>query len=343
VPLYKKLSKSTTFSVTGEYGPSVSILLVVKNEWRHLKHTIPLLLSQEYPGLYDVWILDDHSTDGLGEGIPDLLARYPSLRYIAPSTNRKGKKAYLLYLSELPLHDMILFTDGDCRPASPQWLASMTQPAKEQLSIVLGYSPYTEHHSYLNRLIQIETQYTGCLYLAAAACGRPYMAVGRNVLYPKAWFLSSKSLNKFRELPYGDDDLTLNEFAGQFSVTIQLAPESFVWSVPKQDWESWYRQKSRHVGTARLYKMSDRIRLSLFYGTKIIGWLLAPFILLGSWLGFGLGICFFVSYYYVFRQLMARVFRYRWSIFHWFIAEIQYMIGLIALIPFAFYKKVAKW
>jgi hopene-associated glycosyltransferase HpnB len=47
--------------------PSVSVVVPARNEAHILSETLPTLLKQSYPGLFHIFIVDDHSEDGTGE------------------------------------------------------------------------------------------------------------------------------------------------------------------------------------------------------------------------------------------------------------------------------------
>src|SRR5690606_6247461 len=83
-------------------------------------------------------------------------------------------------------HDWVLFCDADCRPASNQWIHSMSTYFQETTKIVLGYSPYVAAPGWLNRFIRLETTITAMQYIGFASAGMPYMGVGRNLAYRKS-------------------------------------------------------------------------------------------------------------------------------------------------------------
>src|SRR5919204_2072839 len=47
--------------------PSVAVVVPARNEARFLPHTLPSLLGQDYPGPFQVIVVDDRSSDGTGE------------------------------------------------------------------------------------------------------------------------------------------------------------------------------------------------------------------------------------------------------------------------------------
>jgi len=77
----------------------------------------------------------------------------------------------------------------------------------------------------------------------------------------------------------GDDDLFINQAAKGSNTAICYTPESFTLSEPKQTWKEWFRQKRRHVSTAKLYKGFDKFQLTLYYFSQLTFLLLAILLL----------------------------------------------------------------
>lgn len=187
-------------------------------------------------------------------------------------------------------HDFVLFTDADCRPASPSWISVMSSHFDSETSIVLGYSSYTRQAGLLNSFIRFETLLTGIMYTSFAVLGRPYMGVGRNLAYRKALFLDNKGFNKILNVTGGDDDLFVNRYASSINTKVALGASALVVSKPKTNWIDFYYQKVRHLAAGKKYKVIDQILLGSFTMSWILFWLLA-IILFSSgfyWIGTGL-------------------------------------------------------
>ena len=48
-------------------SPAVRVIVPARDEGVMLPHTLPLLLAQDYPGPFEVFLVDDHSEDGTGD------------------------------------------------------------------------------------------------------------------------------------------------------------------------------------------------------------------------------------------------------------------------------------
>ena len=105
------------------------------------------------------------------------------------------------------------------------------------------------------------------------------MGVGRNLAYKKDEFFKVNGFINHIKLRSGDDDLFINEAATKHNTAIAYNPESFTYSQPKTTFKAWFTQKRRHVSTARLYKLFDKIQLTLFYVSQLLFFILAVVLL----------------------------------------------------------------
>jgi chlorobactene glucosyltransferase len=99
-----------------EQGPRVSVLVPARNEAATIGACLTSLLQQRYPNV-EVLVLDDGSTDGTGEEIDALQARYPQLRVFhrsdEPPPGWTGKNYACARLATLASGEWLLFTDAD--------------------------------------------------------------------------------------------------------------------------------------------------------------------------------------------------------------------------------------
>lgn len=278
--------------------PAVSIIICARNEAQNLKQYLPKVLEQDYP-IYEVWVIDDASTDESLSILNTLQKKYPHLHFYSLNNKKtKGKKAALQKGIELASHDWLLLTDADCQPNSKQWIQTMQLATTPQTQIVLGFGPCYHHPKLVSQWINFETCYTAIQYLSLAAWGSPYMGVGRNLMYKKELFLQTDGFQQHQHLASGDDDLFVNKVAHSINTNICISPKSFVYSEPKQTWKALYQQKTRHYTTATSYRLRHQVLLILLSLSHF------AYILLSVGL-FILGFCpLFVLGVYIFRLLL---------------------------------------
>lgn len=271
-------ARQTTPSASTNRFPPVTIIVCARNELDNLRELVPLLVTQQYP-TFEVLVMDDRSTDGSDAYLEAVTAEFPNVRTIRVDKEYEHvtpKKYALTIALKKAQYPVVLLTDADCRPASDEWLNGMVMEEQTaQKSLVLGFSPYLRYPGLLNFLIRSETLFTAVQYLSLALAGKPYMGVGRNLLYQKSLFFSNKGFYTHINVLGGDDDLFVNEVATSRNTTVSLNPDTFVWSEPKRTWEAWRQQKRRHLNVGKFYKWGDKVRLGLITSTHILSWLLA--------------------------------------------------------------------
>lgn len=243
----------------------VSIVICARNEATNLFKNLPSILEQKYPN-FEVVIVNHQSTDDSKYILYAFQEQYKHLHVVEITRNQHlkiGKKLPLSMGIKGAKHEHILVTDADCVPDSDQWLASMSQHFSKKNEIVLGYSPYQKTKGFLNALIRFDTAWIGMNYLGAARNGMGYMGVGRNMAYKKGLFEKVNGFKSHYSILSGDDDLYFQAIAKK-NYTINITPESFVYSEPKQNLAEWIQQKRRHLSTAPYYKVIKKLMLGIY-------------------------------------------------------------------------------
>ena len=256
--------------------PPVSIIVSAHNELENLRQLIPLLNNQQYP-VFEVIIVNDRSKDDTIEFIENEAIIYDKVRFIHIDKDYDHvtpKKYALTTAIRNAKHEIVLLTDADCRPASEYWVERMAEKLDEDKKIVVGFSPYNKESGFLNRLIRFETFYVAVQYLSFALASKPYMGVGRNLMYHKNLFLENKGFYSHLKVMGGDDDLLMNEIATSKNTAICIDEEAFVYSEPKHNWTDWLNQKKRHLSVSKYYKSSNKITLGLLSISQILAWIL---------------------------------------------------------------------
>jgi biofilm PGA synthesis N-glycosyltransferase PgaC len=250
----------------------VSVIIAARNESENLQRNLRSILEQDYPN-FEVIVVNDCSWDDSQKVLEEMQQEYKHLQVSQLIEQEKyptGKKFAITIGVKASQHDILVFTDADCVPASNQWLRNMQSRFDGNKEIVLGYSPYDKEKGFLNRYIRFETFYTALFYFSMAIMKKPFMGVGRNLAYRKEVFFRHKGFANHQHILSGDDDLFVNEAATPYNVAIEIAPESFVNSDPKKDFESWSRQKSRHMTTGKFYKKEHKVFLGGYYSSLML-------------------------------------------------------------------------
>jgi cellulose synthase/poly-beta-1,6-N-acetylglucosamine synthase-like glycosyltransferase len=260
--------------------PGVSIVIAIKNGTDRLMQHLGQIMAQDYP-LFEIILVDDHSRAEEKRKLEDAVSAHPRIS-LYHSALVPGKKQALSFGIEKAKHPLILCTDADCTPAGPEWIKQMVMHSTGQ-DLVLGYSPYASTvgkrfiASLLNFCVRFETVMTGIQYLSWAMTGKPYMGVGRNMLYPRALFQEVNPFKDHAGIPYGDDDLWVQQAASMAKVSVAFDKASHVYSDPPQTWGEWLRQKHRHMSAGHHYQKKRWWQPAVYGVALIVHWALLPF------------------------------------------------------------------
>ncbi|MFN0016393.1 MAG: glycosyltransferase [Saprospiraceae bacterium] len=242
---------------------SFSVIVCARNEADNLRQNLPLALEQQYPD-FEVIVVDDDSDDDTPAVLLAFQNQYPNLRTlrVSPKTT-PGKKNALARGIESARHEHLVFTDADCRPASPFWLQAMSTAfqSDEYAEVLLGYAPYRPAPGLLNHWVRFETVQTAMQYFSFACIGQPYMGVGRNLAWQKHLFNQVGGFESHADLASGDDDLLVNVAANAHNTAICLDQNAFVFSESEKTWRAWWHQKRRHLSAGTRYRLLHRMLL----------------------------------------------------------------------------------
>jgi glycosyltransferase involved in cell wall biosynthesis len=275
--LYVRILFYKPRSVKKKHEP-VSVIICARNEAENLDRYLPSVLTQTYPD-YEVIVVNDCSTDNTDEVLGKYLKDYKHLRTTNINEDKKfahGKKLAVTVGIKAAKHEILVFTDADCQPASDKWLTRIQQNFTKEKSLVLGYGGYFRRNSLLNNYIRYDTMMIAWQYFCYALAGNPYMGVGRNPAYRKSLFFANKGFASHYHLLSGDDDLFVNETASKFNTAIEFSGQSHTRSESKKPLKEWIKQKRRHLTTYKYYKSGHKFLLVaepfsrfLYYGSFI--------------------------------------------------------------------------
>ncbi|MFT4024037.1 MAG: glycosyltransferase [Flavihumibacter sp.] len=251
----------------------VSAIICARDEASNLAKNLPGILFQQYPSTHEVVVVNHNSQDDTRFLLEAFKKTFKDLQIVNLEHEAKGipgKKYPLSIGIREAHHEILLLTDADCVPATEHWMFHMQDQYDNDTEIVLGYGKYQQQPGLLNKLIRFETFHTAMQYLSFALAGLPYMGVGRNLSYKRQLFLNNKGFSSINHLPGGDDDLFIHKVANSRNTRIQVHPDSFTVSMPKQHFGDWLRQKNRHYSTGKYYSGKFKFLLGLFSLTQFL-------------------------------------------------------------------------
>lgn len=259
-------------------NPAISVIICAKNEAENLQNFLPSIISQDYHN-FEIVLINDASKDDTLKLMRTFEKTHANIKIVDVKNVEAfwANKKYALTLGiKASKNNFLLFTDADCKPVSKDWIKNMSSHFNKEKTIVLGYGAYSKiKNSFLNKIIRFETLLTAIQYFSFAKIGMPYMGVGRNLAYTKEAFFKVNGFINHIKVRSGDDDLFINQIATNKNTSVCFSKESFTESIPKQSFKSWFKQKRRHISTAKYYKFKHKSLLALFYITNFLFWVLA--------------------------------------------------------------------
>ena len=245
--------------------PPVSVIICARNEGDNLSRFLPLVLEQNYSD-YEVIIVNDGSCDDTDDIIKELQKVYHNL-YVTniPQETRiiSHKKLAITVGVKAAKNEILLFTDADCRPLTPDWITTMVRNFDENTEFVLGHGNYYREKGFIGKLISYDTLTIAMQYMGFAMLGYPYMGVGRNMAYRRSTFFRLKGFAGFLHIPSGDDDLLINAFGKKYNTRIEPSLEAETLSISETTFKDWYYQKLRHLSTVEVYKSGSKLWIGL--------------------------------------------------------------------------------
>ena len=256
----------------------VSVIISARNEAENLQTNLESILTQNH-SVFEVIVVNDASTDNSLKILRSFQKKNERLKVIDienTSEYHGNKKNAITKGVAAARFENLIFTDADCQPISKDWISEISAHFNHANSIVLGYGAYKKiKNSFLNKVIRFETLLAATQYFSYATIGLPYMGVGRNLAYKKSLFLEAKGLDSHKQIISGDDDLFVNQMANNQNTAICYTKRSFTLSQPKTTFTAWFKQKKRHITTARYYKPIHQFLLGLFFLSQFLFWFLA--------------------------------------------------------------------
>jgi glycosyltransferase involved in cell wall biosynthesis len=266
--------KEKAFTSQTNEAPPVSVIICARNEEENLLLNLPAVLEQDYP-LFEVVVVNDCSEDQTEQVLAEFKQKYPHLRSTIIKKDGSflnGKKFAATVGVKAARHEWMLFTDADCRPGNSQWIASMSRFFVGEKAIVLGYGGYFAQKGYLNRWMRYDTCFTALQYFGFAQMGKAYTGVGRNLAYRRSLFYAHNGFARHAHIPFGDDDLFVNQAATKRNVAVANIKDAHTRSVPKKSFAEWLRQKRKNIIAGKYYRKSQIFWLSLEPFSRVLLW-----------------------------------------------------------------------
>lgn len=260
-----------------EVLPPISVVVAARNEADTLPALLDALDRQSHPD-YEVILVDDASTDDTHALASEWAHERDNASVVQitdPSPPRK--KHALTQGINAARNDVLALTDADCTPPS-DWLSTIaaTHAQTDDDLVLVGYSPL-RGSGLLGTFARYETLLDALYTTAALGLGRPFMAVGRNLSYPRSVFnaVGGFSHDGGQASLSGDDDLFVQAVYRHDAAEVRplLTPSTFVPTPAPTSWREWVRQRRRHASAGRHYARDVGVHLTLMHASLVLLWI----------------------------------------------------------------------
>lgn len=227
--------------------PSVSVIIVAKDESENLAKCLPSILNQDYPD-YEVIVVNDGSTDESEFLLKNLKREYPFLYstfspYSDVNETIQNKVLPLTIGIKAARKDILLFTEADSLPMTNQWIKSMVHSLADK-DIVVGYSRFTEGEDFSNKTALFDNLIFTLQYMSMAIKNKPFAGLYKNLAYRKHLFFDNKGFSA--TLNYDNaEEVFVNYIMTDNNTAIALSQDSYV-STELDNFSHWRKIKTAY-------------------------------------------------------------------------------------------------
>lgn len=227
--------------------PSVSVIIVAKDESENLAKCLPSILNQDYPD-YEVIVVNDGSTDESEFLLKNLKREYPFLYstfspYSDVNETIQNKVLPLTIGIKAARKDILLFTEADSLPMTNQWIKSMVHSLADK-DIVVGYSRFTEGEDFCNKTALFDNLIFTLQYMSMAIKNKPFAGLYKNLAYRKHLFFDNKGFSA--TLNYDNaEEVFVNYIMTDNNTAIALSQDSYV-STELDNFSHWRKIKTAY-------------------------------------------------------------------------------------------------
>ncbi len=250
--------------------PKASVIVYVNDRIDDFRDSLMQILIQDYPGEYEVIVVNDEPSNDVSMLVNSLKKDYPNL-YVTftPDTSRNvsHKKLAITLGAKAANGDVIVVTDANTYITSDRWLERIMAPfADKSTELVTGYNvPLLTEQMWRGRLVRwFDVLADDVTWLSAAISGTPYRACGNNLAYRRDRFFANKGFSRSLNKKYGDDDIFVSEIATKYNTAVELSDTAMgIWGSQRKMGKRMRRYRLRHAFTGRELPKGARIEMAV--------------------------------------------------------------------------------
>ena len=207
---------------------SISVVVVMGDDYPWIENTLPLLLGQDY-GLFEVIVVYVGNNGEFADTLDEISVSEPRVRVsrvkqhpLFPISNKMALNIGI----KAARYDNIVVTTPDAHPTSPRWLSLMAKGFSKG-EIVIGYCGIEPSRGFADKLIRSSRMFSSLLYLTAAIRRRPYRGTIHNMGFARELYFEHKGFGHLN-LNLGEDDLFMQQLLTRDNFAIVMHPKATV-------------------------------------------------------------------------------------------------------------------
>ncbi len=312
--------------------PFVSVVIAARDEEQHLATCLDSTLNQTYdPQLFEVIVVNDHSSDRTEIICQEFATRFANLRYLnaREDAQLRGKTNALDQGINEAKGEIILITDADCTVPTT-WVEWTAKRYVSAVGIAGGLT-LQEAKTWFGGMQSLDWAYLLGLAAATMTMRIPLSTIGNNLSFRKSAY---KDVGGYRKIPFSvTEDFMLFQAIVQtkrWDYVCPIDPRILVTSQPCSGWCELLRQKHRW-GTGGLDMNLTGLTIGVIgFGLNI---LMLGALLVGDYVTVAVSLLAKMSSEFSFLYAVLRKLRHLRSLryFLWFEA---YFICYVLALPF---------
>lgn len=236
-------------------GTRISVIIPARNEEENIGELLNALQHQTYPStLFEVIVIDDHSTDGTSFIVQQFTA-VKLIRLQENDMNAYKKKAIETGISEAT-GDLIVTTDADCIP-SENWLQTIASLKEEKEAVFVAAPVAMQINATVLQVFQsMDFMILQVITGAGVYNKKLSMCNGANIAYERKAFIDVNGFTGIDVIASGDDMLLMHKIWKQHPDNVHYlkSKEAIVSTQPMKTWKNFFNQRIRWASKARKYE-----------------------------------------------------------------------------------------
>ncbi|NOX48394.1 MAG: glycosyltransferase [Chlorobi bacterium] len=255
----------------------VSVLVPARNEENIIEKLLSNLCLQNYPNhLYEIIVIDDHSTDNTVRTVNNFISQHKArlsnpdgngttgqgfsiklLRIKGETQTKAYKKKAIRTAIEQSSGNLIITTDADCLP-DKNWIKTIVSLYEtKQPKMIVGPVSFHREKTFFQKIQSLEFLSLIAMTAGAIKTGHPIMCNGANLAYEKQAFfdVGGFGIDRFSS---GDDVFLLQRIRklfGSNSVWFLKSKDAFVYTEALDTLREFFDQRIRWASKNKGYDL----------------------------------------------------------------------------------------